>query len=229
MLFLRYEQLAGPDPEAIAAIGEVLRKEPIRFEQLHQLSPRFFRSARDSANITEFEKRCPELFWLRSGATMASLDFVDRDRFVGFPTISIDSSEEIISALRAAKSSSAPSARDDEQHRLAEFERAGPRNLGFTLAHRRQQWAREGLRRRGNVGRGSISVWQEVRVPAARSGRSERTTRQGTPVEERSSGRVIADGWGVAGSRQVRDVLAGTAVADHRRLATQAITIRGVP
>jgi hypothetical protein len=90
-LLLRYEQLAVADPEAMAAIADFLGKKAlgpfqIRFEDLHRLEPNFFRSGCNSMNIAELESACPELFWLRSGASMVKLGYAEIDPFAGLPT-----------------------------------------------------------------------------------------------------------------------------------------------
>lgn len=79
-LVLRYEDLAVPTAESLAALGAfvdaaALDIAPPAFDSLHAAAPDFFRGGDDARNIAEIESRCPAMFNLFHGPMQERLGY----------------------------------------------------------------------------------------------------------------------------------------------------------
>ena len=79
-LLVRYEDLAAGDPGVLKKISAFIGKPlvhdfDISFETLHALSPAFFRSGSDSANILEMDGEAQRLFERLHGETLRALGY----------------------------------------------------------------------------------------------------------------------------------------------------------
>jgi hypothetical protein len=79
-LVVRYEDLAAGEPKTLAAISAFIGRPQrqafdISFDRLHALSPNFFRSGSDAANIAELDAPAARLFEQQHGDTLRALGY----------------------------------------------------------------------------------------------------------------------------------------------------------
>jgi hypothetical protein len=79
-LLLRYEDLAAPSTDTLAAIGEFLGHTPVAappsdFAALNAMAPTHFRGGSDARNVAELQACCPALFDALHGTVQARLGY----------------------------------------------------------------------------------------------------------------------------------------------------------
>ncbi len=84
-LVVRYEDLAAGDPQTLANISAFIGQPQqnafdVSFDELHALSPAFFRRGSDSANVAELDAPAAALFEQLHGETMRALGYGKRIR-----------------------------------------------------------------------------------------------------------------------------------------------------
>ncbi|MBB5688888.1 hypothetical protein FHS88_001004 [Roseomonas alkaliterrae] len=111
-LVLRYEDLAGPSPGALAAIGDFLGHAPApappaEFATLNALAPTHFRGGSDARNIAELQACCPALFDALHGPMQARLGYP--------PAMAAGDPEAALAAELAAAMTALREARDADR------------------------------------------------------------------------------------------------------------------
>ena len=81
-LLVHYEDMVRDRSYVIKPVAEflelpVLSSETPSFTELQAISPRFFRSGSDTANVAELQGEALDLFWIMHGELMVELGYVD--------------------------------------------------------------------------------------------------------------------------------------------------------